>query len=762
MADEVIMEDRSSSFFELKDDDASASMGAPPNARPSAASRSRSARKSAHRASQSRASRATAEYTEQDANAMILKANAPPNYNGGFKAIMKQIKAKKYYTEQFQRIQQQTEMNRFLFFSDVAPTFYESNYLAIAQSSSVLRVRVCFLLALIGLSAFWGSEWHSNKWVASTDVGRTDTDETAIKALTFGVCIPVIVLGLLSTFTPIGKRYLENLTAFVFAVIAGVMIAKKPIEKVTGPVIPLLILLIPIFGITRMRYVKSCVIGWSIFFGYLIVMMAVRPTLPFPDKFDDYTNISYQAINYGITAIGGMVSQYRQELLRRRNFCLQLPFSGTMDSGAVDELSTAKFSKTALMHRWSQKFRHPEVEECFYRYWYLIDPFPYENPNSGSLHQGVFRTIRFAIWTLLLNQFVLLLQDIKFLKVKADTLVDPHDFDYAMVLRFGVTVPLYISAAGFMYFLGRAFYVRWVKEAEEAQNAALMKDQNVALGIDESVDKEKVPNNASITSTENGDTLNTKEAKLKLVVEAATIKAKTGDRVLDVLINKGGYVRSTQIFSSLVIASHVCCMGILLLIVSTGHAADVYEETTHKKPGAPKPVYYMGFLNAVLFAHRSGFRVRFIYATYTTFAVAVGIIAAASSLSPDYYLQYMGYVLVIFVLGMMISYEEENLRRSFFVLKSIRTLEFEEWFGVVLRIQGWVKDHIRKRLHKLRSKGSDGEDDEARAARLAEQAAAAPPLINTSAQMAQASKLGMYSQMFNIVIALADVITSSL
>lgn len=635
---------------------------------------------------------------------------------------MKTIKAKKYYTEQFQRIQQQTAMSRFLFFSDVAPTFYESNYLAVAQASSLLRVRVCFMLGLVGLAAFWGSEWHGGTWNASATVGRSEDDKTAIAALTFGVALPTLLLGLLGSFTPFGARHLENLTAVVFTIVAGVMIAKKPIEKATGPVIPLLILLIPIFGITRMRYVKSCCIGWGIFFGYLITMVAVKSSLPFPDLFDDYTNISYQSINYGISVIGGMVSQYRQELLRRRNFCLQLPFSGTLDSEAVTELQESKFSTRALMHVWSQKFRHPEVEECFYRYWYLIDPFPYENPHSGSLHRGVFRTIRFAIATLLLNQLVLLLQDLKFLKVKADQYVDATDFDYAMILRFGVTVPLYLSAAGFMYFLGRAFYARWVKEAEDARNAALLPDSSAVLDV--MGDSEK-------------DT-----ARLAKVVDAEIIRAATRDRVLDVLLNKGGYVRSTQIFSSVVIASHVCCMGILLLIVSTGRK--------------PKPVYYMGFLNAVLFAHRSGFRVRFVYATYTTFAVAAGIVIAASSLTPKYYLEYLGYVLVIFVLGMMISYEEEHLRRSFFVLKSIRTLEFEEWFGVVLRIQGWVKDRVRRKLHKVRSKGGSKDMD------AAQSAAAYPPLVNTSAQMAQASKLGMYSQVFNIAIALVDVVTSSL
>ncbi|GMF28186.1 unnamed protein product [Phytophthora lilii] len=664
---------------------------------------------------------------------------------------MKQIKAKNYYTQQFQRIQQQTNMNRLLFFSDVAPTFYESNYLAIAQDTSVNRVRACFAIGFVGLLALYMNEWRSDKWSTSDKTGRTDHDETIIMALTFGVMLPTLAIGILSTFTSIGRKYLENVTAVVFVVVAAMMIAKKPIEKAKGPIIPLLILLIPIFGITRMRYVKSCCIGWGIFFSYLIVMMSVRNTLPFPKTFDSYTDISYQAINYGITAIGGMVSQYRQELLRRRNFCLQLPFSGTMDADAVAEIKTDKFSKKTLMHRWSLKFRHPEVEECFYRYWYLIDPFPYENPNSGSLHQGVFRTIRFAIWTLLLNQLVLLLQDIKFLKVKKDDLVDDSDLTYALVLRFGVTVPLYFSAALFMYFLGKAFYARWVKEAEDAKNAALARDSMVSVGVKQA--NADFDSKSGIMTENDGSTDDT--ARMKLVVEAAQIKYATKDRVLDVLINKGGYVRSTQVFSSVVIACHVCCMGILLLAVSTGPNVDAYEKSHNTAPGQPKPVYYMGFLNAVLFAHRSGFRVRFIYATYTTFVVALGIIIAASSMSPDYYQQYAGYVCVIFLMGMMISYEEESLRRSFFVLKSIRTLEFEEWFSVVLRIQGWVKEHFRKKLRDVRPKGSKDLDS----VRKAEPAA---PLINTSAQMAYASKLGMYSQMFNIIIAVADVITSSL
>ncbi|CAH0473504.1 unnamed protein product [Peronospora belbahrii] len=691
-------------------------------------------------------------YNDTDANDLILRANAAPNYTGGFNEIMQQMKAKTYYTQQFQRIQQQTNMSRLLSFSNVTPTFYESTYLAVSQDSSVFRVRACFFIGFVGLTTLYMNEWQSDKWSKSDITGRSKEDEMAIIVMTFGIMLPSFVLGFLATFTSIGRKYLENITATVFVIVAAMMIAKKPVEKVKGPVIPLLILLIPIFGITRMRYVTSCCIGWGLFFSYLIVMMSVRNTLPIPSTFDSYTDISYQAINYGITTIGGMVSQYRQELLRRRNFCLQLPFSGAMDADAVAEIKTDKFSKKALMHNWSLKFRHPDVEECFYRYWYLIDPFPYENPNSGSLHQGVFRTIRFAVLTLLLNQLVLLLQDVKFLKVKRDNLVDDSDLTYALVLRFGVTVPLYFSAALFMYFLGKAFYARWVKEAEDAKNAALTRDSTLSVGVKHLGGDFETKSDILVEA----DRSTQDTARMKHVVETAYMKHTTKERIYDVLINKGGYVRSTQIFSSVVIACHVCCMGILLLAVSTGPNVDAYVKTQKSFPGQPKPVYYMGFLNAVLFAHRSGFRVRFIYATYTTFVVALGIIIAASSLAPAHYQQYAGYVSVILLMGMMISYEEESLRRTFFVLKSIRTLEFEEWFSVVLRIQGWVRERFRKKLHDVRSKGSKDMDS------MQKIESAVPLTINTSAQMAYASKLGMYTQIFNIIIAVADVITSSL
>jgi hypothetical protein len=44
----------------------------------------------------------------------------------------------------------------------------------------------------------------------------------------------------------------------------------------------------------------------------------------------------------------------------------------------------------------------------------------------------------------------------------------------------------------------------------------------------------------------------------------------------------------------------------------------------------------------------------------------------------------------VLVFGSMISKEEESLRRTFFILKSIRTLEFEEWFETLVKVQGSV------------------------------------------------------------------------
>lgn len=84
-----IMEERTSSFVELQ-------MTPKDKTRKSHASKRSGGDRQSNSQSQSpslgRASgatrRSTVVYTEEDANAMILKANSPPNYNGGFDGML--------------------------------------------------------------------------------------------------------------------------------------------------------------------------------------------------------------------------------------------------------------------------------------------------------------------------------------------------------------------------------------------------------------------------------------------------------------------------------------------------------------------------------------------------------------------------------------------------------------------------------------------------------------------------------------------------
>ncbi len=115
-------------------------------------------------------------------------------------------------------------------------------------------------------------------------------------------------------------------------------------------------------------------------------------------------------------------------------------------------------------------------------------------------------------------------------------------------------------------------------------------------------------------------------------------------------IDKGGYVKIAQLYAALVVSVHVSAMGALLLVVSS----------TEK----PQTVYYMGFLNAILYAHRSGFRVRFIYATHATVTVSLGFLAAVYQTQPDRFGEYLTYISLVLILGMLISYEEGTWSRD--------------------------------------------------------------------------------------------------
>ncbi|RHY29791.1 hypothetical protein DYB32_004847 [Aphanomyces invadans] len=85
-------------------------------------------------------------------------------------------------------------------------------------------------------------------------------------------------------------------------------------------------------------------------------------------------------------------------------------------------------------------------------------------------------------------------------------------------------------------------------------------------------------------------------------------------------------------------------------------------------------LYLMGLLNAVLFVHRSGFRVRFHVAALSTSLLTVPIVVLAFVVLPRALATECTMYIVV-GLGCMTLHEEEVLRRDFFVLKSIRTVE---------------------------------------------------------------------------------------
>lgn len=89
---------------------------------------------------------------------------------------------------------------------------------------------------------------------------------------------------------------------------------------------------------------------------------------------------------------------------------------------------------------------------------------------------------------------------------------------------------------------------------------------------------------------------------------------------------------------------------------------------------------------------------------------------------------------------MMISYEEESLRRTFFVIKSIRILEFDEWFTTVLRIQGWVRKKLESRVASARAKISKRNGNPVHG------------LTEVQGKMGQASRYGVMTQAANVAL----------
>ncbi|KAF0713420.1 Aste57867_4357 [Aphanomyces stellatus] len=574
---------------------------------------------------------------DDDLNEWILKANPTPVKETSLRAVVRKLEQKKFYDRQFALTQAQTKMNRYtLRFSGA----YEAAYAASTETDSIVLVRVVFLYGFLLRAGFLAYSYS----FASTHA------RPVTLVLDFGVSLPAFVLGFALTFVPRRRQSslsLEALTAIVFAIVAASLIAKKPLERAQGPVLELMLLLIPIFGISRMRFVTSVVLGCAIVLVYLGVQLGAAVYVP---GCDTPKEVLYQTFNYSIRVFGGIVSHYRQELLRRRNFALQLPFTGLVGGDTYMPQRPAVLS-TPLMHPYRLHFRDLRVEAAFYQFWYLIDPFPFENIYNPLLHNGVVRVVRGALISVCLSQGLLAFQDMKLLEMYPSVQVA------AYLARFAVVLPAYLVMVATIYCLSRRF-----------------------------------------------------------VRHATSLDA----------MHDSSYVGAAQSVAAVVVTLHMAAMATLVLVVYTADAT-------------LSDLYFMGFLNALLFVHRSGFRVRFVVAGCTTAVSVVGFVVAAACVLPRAVsIEYAMYTVAVLLLGSLTSHEEEALRRSFFVLKSIRTLQFLDWFDQVLTVQSWMRTKLHTRLAAIRGTADDETSH-----------------VGVTAQMDKASNVDLMGQ---VVEAIASIV----
>ncbi|RQM25530.1 hypothetical protein B5M09_006601, partial [Aphanomyces astaci] len=402
-----------------------------------------------------------------------------------------------------------------------------------------------------------------------------------------------------------------------------------------------------LWDVQRISYTS---VTYFLAFGVAVPSFGVGFLLTYVRQLSMYTEtLSFVSINYGIALISGMVSHYRQELLRRRNYALKLPFHGVTDADCSAALQKDKFAKKHLVHRWSMEFRHAQVEDCFIRHWYLIDPFPFENPNAAVLHQGSFRVIRFTVMTVLLNQLFLAVQDYRLLHRFPN-----HLAEIGYGLRFGVVDVAYVSAAAFMYVVGRRYYKLWLASAREGDAALVHENESTNDNSDDGSSSKS----SKHTTRRSGDvsvstsrpsssswcpdwTTSSSRNPYSLVgegddddedVEGSTWRTSPRRwRVMAMLFRSDATttetnrsqtsdVLSAQLYAVVVVALHATCMAAMLFVVGTSPASLALSD-----------IYLMGFLNATVFAHRSGFRVRHKYAVAITSLIGIATICTAAT-----------------------------------------------------------------------------------------------------------------------------------
>lgn len=542
---------------------------------------------------------------------------------------------------------------------------YEKSFQYYMHKNSITRIRYTLLIGLVVLMIK-----YTFGYVSDTEGRITDGNfGTSVLYLHFGVSIPVVFLAVLATLYEKWNKYCEIYTSFAFLVVTITLTIEKVLEQHQGPVLSLFLMFIPIFGIIRIRFIAALILSICMFTVYMIGVLSSSYTFDENSGLgsrEDGEQIAYQGFNYAAVIIGGAVSLYRQQILRRRNYVLHLPFTGWFNPHYIYcQMKRPEYKKQSLLDRKTLQFKSNQVEDMFCRFWYLLDSFPFESIHKVKLHTKVYKTIRFAVGSVIFGQIVLAFQDVLFLRVPT---LSQHVYRNAVILRFGVVIPSYVVAILCMHYYGHQYYYAW-KGYETKTKIHI--DHHIARA---SSFQKKHHTTSSGTCRSRSTSMNTDyESPRKSPLTKPNFRMPS-------------YVSKMQIISAMIVYLHGMSMGAILLWYSRDFEAQA----------SIAPCYFLGLLNALLFPHRSGFRVRFKYAAFASLCLWVAFTILCITVNTEKVPEYSSYTIITILLGMMISYEEESLRRAFFVRRAIRINEFKVWYIAVRTIKPNLLKYIAK------------------------------------------------------------------
>ncbi|OQR99737.1 hypothetical protein ACHHYP_04649 [Achlya hypogyna] len=531
--------------------------------------------------------------------------------------------------------------------------------------------------------------------------------------LLVGACIalPTLVGAFLCTFREGWTSYCEVYTSVAFVVVCSDLTAQKLVLQSPGPVLELFVCFIPIFGITRLRFDVVWRVVTATIIAHLLALVIAQqentPDIGFQGHGSDVVAGSVTAsrrFSYLGGIVGGGVAHYRVEVLRRRNYMMHLPFC----PGAFDPLmifSTLKqpaTSKHELLHPYT-----PSTFSHVFSFMHRVT-LQFGHPEIESAFYRYWylldgspfepletsrlhkKAFRAIRYAVQSVFFQQLLQAIQDRRYLTASGVPAWSYWTALTLRICVVLS-YFGAQWCMHEYGHAYYESW----EQLQSPA-----------------------------------------------PAIAAPEASPALLEAVVPPRNYVKSMQRLSGFIAFGHALTMGLILVFCTVAEAKSVVAA----------PCYYLGLLNALLYPHRSGFRVRFIFASIATVAAGVVFIVVCIAVAPAHAVEYGSYIGVVLVLAMLISYEEESLRRAFFVCRALRTREFVAWHAAVQAIAPYVRRRLcRRRGLPLLQVAS---------VPVAESTTEKAHKIPTCTLLAKASRCGMYSDICQAVVA-AMILTSS-